>query len=233
MGTPARLPRALRRAQLLETATRQFTRSGYHRTSVDSIAAAAGVTKPVLYQHFGSKEDLYLEVVRAVGARLITEIDQITDLEGGTRSRIAHGLHCFTTVLVESGTALRMLEASEAVSEEVIRAVTEIVGHAGDAIAQALMRHREIPASDAHILGQGLAALARANAENLASASTAEERERITALLTTFMSDGLRSFPPRATPGPPSGTLTAAVAHDVRPQATAHPEQVAHSDLIA
>jgi len=55
-----------------------------------SIAAAAGVTKPVLYQHFGSKEDLYLEVVRAVGARLITEIDQITDLEGGTRSRIAH-----------------------------------------------------------------------------------------------------------------------------------------------
>lgn len=111
MGTPARLPRALRRAQLLETATRQFTRSGYHRTSMDSIATAAGVTKPVLYQHFGSKEDLYLEVVRAVGARLITEIDQITDLEGGTWSRIAYGLHFFTTVLVESGTALRMLEA--------------------------------------------------------------------------------------------------------------------------
>ena len=53
-STP-RMPRAQRRAQLLDLATQVFTEKGFQATSMDDIAAAAGVTKPVLYQHFESK----------------------------------------------------------------------------------------------------------------------------------------------------------------------------------
>src|SRR5690625_5722273 len=57
----SRMPRAQRRTQLLELATSVFTQKGFQATSMDDIAAAAGVTKPVLYQHFDSKETLYVE----------------------------------------------------------------------------------------------------------------------------------------------------------------------------
>lgn len=65
-----RLPAAERRHQLLATALRTFAEQGYHQTSMNDIADAAGVTKPVLYQHFGSKRELFLEVLRDVGGEL-------------------------------------------------------------------------------------------------------------------------------------------------------------------
>jgi len=49
----ARLPAPRRRRQLLDVALAVFGESGYHDASMDSVAEAAGVTKPVLYQHFG------------------------------------------------------------------------------------------------------------------------------------------------------------------------------------
>ena len=56
-----RLPAAERRRQLLQTATEVFAVRGYHDSAMNDIADAAGVTKPVLYQHFESKRELYLE----------------------------------------------------------------------------------------------------------------------------------------------------------------------------
>ena len=55
--------RAQRRAQIISVATCQFAQEGYHATSMDSIAASIGVSKPVLYQHFESKLDLFLTVL--------------------------------------------------------------------------------------------------------------------------------------------------------------------------
>jgi AcrR family transcriptional regulator len=58
-----RLPRAARRELILESAGRLFGESGYAHTSLDDVAAAAGVTKPILYRHFDSKKDLYLALL--------------------------------------------------------------------------------------------------------------------------------------------------------------------------
>ncbi|MCJ8503851.1 TetR/AcrR family transcriptional regulator [Kocuria flava] len=62
-GRPARLPREARRRQLLETALTVFSANGYHGSSMDDIADAAQVSKPVLYQHFPGKRELYLALV--------------------------------------------------------------------------------------------------------------------------------------------------------------------------
>jgi AcrR family transcriptional regulator len=55
-----RLPRSARRAQLLEAAQEVFVQCGYHAAAMDDIADRAGVSKPVLYQHFPGKLELYL-----------------------------------------------------------------------------------------------------------------------------------------------------------------------------
>lgn len=58
-----RLPRAQRRDQILDAATRAFARAGFANTGLDAIAAEAGVTPVILYRHFASKADLYREVL--------------------------------------------------------------------------------------------------------------------------------------------------------------------------
>ena len=67
MATPKverkRLGGEERRATIIEAAGRLFGEHGYERTRIDEIAAAAGVTKPIVYRHFDSKRDLYLALL--------------------------------------------------------------------------------------------------------------------------------------------------------------------------
>jgi AcrR family transcriptional regulator len=65
-----RMRRADRRAQILEAAARAFARSGFARTSLDDIAAEAGITRVLLYRHFDSKADLYRAVLDGICTRL-------------------------------------------------------------------------------------------------------------------------------------------------------------------
>jgi AcrR family transcriptional regulator len=73
-----RLPRAQRREQILTAATEAFARSGFAATSLDDIAAAAGVTRVVLYRHFDSKTDLYQAVLDRMCARLDAHVAEPT-----------------------------------------------------------------------------------------------------------------------------------------------------------
>src|SRR5690554_326789 len=63
IGRPTRLPRLARRQQLLAAAQKEFVARGYHAAAMDDIAERAGVSKPVLYQHFRSKLELYLALL--------------------------------------------------------------------------------------------------------------------------------------------------------------------------
>jgi AcrR family transcriptional regulator len=64
------MPRAQRREQILEAATRAFARGGFTSTGLDAIAAEAGVTPVILYRHFASKADLYRAVIESGHRRL-------------------------------------------------------------------------------------------------------------------------------------------------------------------
>ncbi len=65
-----RLPGPERREQLMTVARTVLAERGFHETSMNDIASAAGVTKPVLYQHFASKRELYTAVLTDIGRRL-------------------------------------------------------------------------------------------------------------------------------------------------------------------
>jgi AcrR family transcriptional regulator len=70
MAVTRRLPRAERREQLLDAATRAFARAGFAATGLEDVAAEAGVTHVILYRHFASKTDLYRAVLDRACVRL-------------------------------------------------------------------------------------------------------------------------------------------------------------------
>jgi AcrR family transcriptional regulator len=74
--TARRLPRAQRREQILVASTEAFARSGFAATSLDDIAAQAGITRVILYRHFDSKTDLYQAVLDRMCARLEAHVEQ-------------------------------------------------------------------------------------------------------------------------------------------------------------
>ena len=74
-----RLPAEQRRSQLLEVAIEIFAERGFHATSMEDIAEAAGVTKPVLYQHFPSKHALYVELLEDTGRLLLATLADATE----------------------------------------------------------------------------------------------------------------------------------------------------------
>jgi AcrR family transcriptional regulator len=82
-----RLSRAERRAKILAAAVHAFARSGYVGTKMDGIAARAHITKPVLYDHFSSKQALFLTVLGAIRDRLIARGRSIVEA-GGDPERI-------------------------------------------------------------------------------------------------------------------------------------------------
>ncbi|MEZ5380338.1 MAG: TetR/AcrR family transcriptional regulator [Microthrixaceae bacterium] len=77
------LPRAERRAQILSAAASAFAERGYSDTSMDEVANRAGITKLIVYRHFGSKAELYQAVLESVFGRLAEVlIDRIPDMVG-------------------------------------------------------------------------------------------------------------------------------------------------------
>ena len=69
----ARLKAPQRREQLMEVATRLFADRGYDSTTTAAIADAAGVTEPILYRHFKSKQDLFIAIVRRMSEQTLTQ----------------------------------------------------------------------------------------------------------------------------------------------------------------
>ena len=106
---PRRLPAERRRRQLLDVALERFSAGGFHGTSMDQIAEAAGVTKPVLYQHFGSKRALYLELLEDVGSQLMDEITKATAEAGGPRQQVEGGFAAYFHYVSQRRSAFRLL----------------------------------------------------------------------------------------------------------------------------
>ena len=104
-----RLPADQRRQQLLDVACDLFARTGFHDTSMDDIAEAAGVTKPVLYQHFPSKRALYVELLEDTGRRLLDRLAEATSRATSGRERVEAGFRAYFQFAVGDRSSFRLL----------------------------------------------------------------------------------------------------------------------------
>ena len=104
-----RLRAAERRAQLLGVARRLFARDGYRGASMESIAEAAGVTKPVLYQHFSSKRALYSALLANDLGRLTGELEAAFSQAGSNEERLRQGFGAYLDFVDRHEDAFRLL----------------------------------------------------------------------------------------------------------------------------
>lgn len=132
----ARLNAVARREQLLDVALDVFARAGYHGASMNDVAEAAGVTKPVLYQHFESKRDLYRALLDEVGARLLKAVTTATAGTTDGRRQTELGYQAYFRWVADDHDGFRLLYGSGARrDEEFNRAVRRVTAGAAEAIA--------------------------------------------------------------------------------------------------
>jgi AcrR family transcriptional regulator len=158
----SRLPAVRRRRQLLDVSLEVFAKRGFHGTSMAEVAEAAGVTKPVLYQHFGSKRDLYLQLLDDVGQRLLEEVQKATASAGGPRQQVASGFEAYFRFVADHESAFRLLFGGD--GREADREFADAVRRVEDAMADAVAALIEADIDDDHrrLLAFGIVGLAEA-----------------------------------------------------------------------
>jgi len=129
MATSSRLPAAERRQQLLDVALEVFGGTGYHATSMDQVAAAAGVTKPVLYQHFSSKNELFGEVVRNASGELRASVEKALSGASGPREKVDFGFAAAVDILASNRALSRVLFDETARADDTLAADLVAVEH--------------------------------------------------------------------------------------------------------
>lgn len=98
-----------RRAQLLETARGVFGEYGFSATSMNDIAIAAGVTKPVLYQHFASKHDLFHELLVETTEDLATRMRDAIISSTSPRDQVEQGVQVYVSFFAENPYRFRVM----------------------------------------------------------------------------------------------------------------------------
>jgi AcrR family transcriptional regulator len=107
-----------RRAQLLAVARTVFGRSGFHRVSMDEVAKEAGVTKPILYDHFPSKKELYVALLEADLRELSENVRAALAGSPGNRERIRASFQAYFDFVDDHAEGFRLL-MQEAVGAEI------------------------------------------------------------------------------------------------------------------
>ncbi len=187
-----RLPAEVRRRQLLEVGREVFAAKGFHATSMDDVAVAAGVTKPVLYQHFSSKRALYVELLEEVGAELLAAIGSATTRATTGREQVEFGFQAYFRFVTENRSSFRLLfgasvrndaefaRLTEQVIEEIARAISTLID------VEATAEHRRV-------LAHSLVGIAEATSRRVLTSPDAEaEPEKLARWLAEMAWFGLR-----------------------------------------
>ena len=140
-----RLEPDARREQLLECATRLFGERPYAKVSTTDIAESAGIARGLLNHYFGTKRDLYLEVVRRLVA--VPEVDGVL-LTGSLRSRIDAGVGWFLDSVGPHGRTFLAVTGAGGLGDD--PEVEAILSGADDLAARRVLEVVGLDADDDH-----------------------------------------------------------------------------------
>ena len=192
----ARLPRDERRAQLLAAALEVFTAAGYHSAAMDEIADRAGVSKPVLYQHFPSKLDLYLAVLDTHIDSLVFAIQKAIQSTPDNAKRVQATIGAYFDFIEAEGEAFRLLFESDMNVEPAVRErLNRMTYDCAAAVSAVISLDTGLPQEAAMLLGVGLIGSAQVTARHWLERDSKLCREQAQTLATNIIWRGISGFP--------------------------------------
>lgn len=160
-----RMPRKERRAQLLEAALEAFGSQGYHAAAMDEIAERAGVSKPVLYQHFPSKLDLYLAALDTSVAAVLTQCRAALDSTHDNKLRVEATVRAFFEYVSSESGAFRLVFESDLTNDPQVRErVDRVTAECAAMITEVIHDDTGLPEGPSHLLAVSLVGMAQVSA---------------------------------------------------------------------
>lgn len=157
-----RLTKPQRRTLLINAAREVFVAYGYHAASMDEIAERAGVSKPVLYQHFESgKLSLYLALVELTGRELLAQLQAALNSTEDNRQRVAATVQAYFDFVEDPSAAYRLVFESDLSNEPTVREKIEFFeDECSVLVSQVIAADTGVSAEEAMMLAMGLTGLA-------------------------------------------------------------------------
>ena len=212
-----RLPRSARRAQLLEAARSVFVERGYHAAGMDEIADRAGVSKPVLYQHFPGKFELYLALLDEADREIVDAVLEGMNSASDNKERVKATVAAYFSFVAREGASYRLVFESDLANDPQVRErIQEVQGHCAEAVADVIRQDTNCTADEAMLLATGVVGMAQTAARQWLFDQVMPQSEAVR-LVADLAWRGMRGLPRTEDPS------TSAATPSTRATQTPHP----------
>ena len=192
----SRLPRDERRAQLLSAALEVFTAAGYHSAAMDEIADRAKVSKPVLYQHFPSKLELYLAVLDLHIDSLVFAIQKAIAQHRNNSDRVKATVEAYFGFIDSEGEAFRLLfESDMSLEPQVRERLNRMTYDCAAAVSAVISIETGLAKEESTMLAVGLIGIVQTTARHWLDRDGKIDRTRATELVMNLIWRGISGFP--------------------------------------
>jgi AcrR family transcriptional regulator len=199
-GRGGRMPRSARRKQLLAAAREVFVAQGYHAAAMDDIADRAGVSKPVLYQHFPGKLELYLALLDTHADALVQRVRHAMDSTVDNTARLHNAISAYFDFVVGEGPddqgAFRLVFETDLRNDPAVRERVERTSRlCMEAVADTIAVDTGLPRPQAELLSVALTGLSEMVARWWLDTDRLVPKGEAIRLLETLAWRGLSHFP--------------------------------------
>lgn len=192
----ARLSRSARRAQLLVAARDVFAAQGYHAAAMDDIAEKAGVSKPVLYQHFPGKLELYRALLTTYADELVGRVQKAIVATDNNEKRVHAAVSAYFDFVAGEGRSYRLVFESDLRGEPEAAAVVDgALTRCIDTVASAVTTDAGMDPARARLLAVGLVGLSQVAAKYWLDSDRSVPRDEAVGLMSALAWRGLAGFP--------------------------------------
>jgi AcrR family transcriptional regulator len=191
-----RLPRRARRNQLLGAAQEVFVAQGYHAAAMDDIAERAGVSKPVLYQHFPGKLDLYLALLDQHSEALVNAVRTAIGSTTENKRRVEATMNAYFAYVGDQGGAFRLVFESDLTNEPAVRdRVDKVTVDCAEAVSEVIAEDTDLPREESMLLAVGLCGMAQVTARYWLGSGQRLPRDAAARLVSSLSWRGIAGFP--------------------------------------
>ncbi len=194
-ATP-RLSRSARRSQLMAAAKTVFVTQGYHAAAMDDIAETAGVSKPVLYQHFPSKLELYVDLLGESADEMVRLVRAALAATTDNHERVDNAVAAYFTFVADNDQAYRLIFESDLRGQAVVERIVErATDDCISAITDTITTDTGVDVERARLLASGMVGLSQVSARYWLQQSPHVSRAEAIELLSALMWRGISRFP--------------------------------------